>query len=261
MIYYNMGIPCETFPANCCGIYLIRNLINNKVYVGQSVDIKRRAQEHLRSAQPEKYAIKSLKDSKTHIHQAMQKYGIDNFSISIVELIDDRKKLDDLEKKWISLLRSNDPSIGYNETSGGQKSFSPKGEKHSQAKLNQQEVNDIKFLLKNTQMTLGEISQKYHNISKSTLSMINQGKIWVDNSTNYPIRKTDYGNKGDKNPRAKFSNSQVMEIRTKYSKGASLAELQKEYSSYGSKSAIKAIVYGESFKDLPIWSNKTKTWK
>ena len=32
------------------GIYLITNLINNKVYVGQSTDIERRWSEHLRSA-------------------------------------------------------------------------------------------------------------------------------------------------------------------------------------------------------------------
>ena len=261
MIYYNMGIPCETFPANCCGIYLIRNLINNKIYIGQSVDIKRRIQEHLRSAQPDKYSIKSLKDSKTHIHLAMQKYGINNFSVDIIELTNDRKQLDDLEKKWILLLRSNNPNIGYNETIGGQKCFSQKGEKHGQAKLTQQEVNDIKFLLKNTKMTLGEISQKYNNISKSTLSMINQGKIWNDNQIEYPIRKTNYGSSGDKNPRAKFTNEQVMEIRTKYSNVSSLSELQEEYSNQASKSTIKAIIYGESFKNLPVWSKKTKSWK
>ena len=64
MKYYNMGIPCETLPTNCTGIYLIKNLVNNKIYIGQSVDIKRRIQEHLRSAQPEKYAKKSERDSK-----------------------------------------------------------------------------------------------------------------------------------------------------------------------------------------------------
>ena len=29
-----MGIPCETLPTNCTGIYLIKNLVNNKIYIG-----------------------------------------------------------------------------------------------------------------------------------------------------------------------------------------------------------------------------------
>ena len=260
MIYYNKGIPCETLPSNCCGIYLIRNLINNKIYIGQSSDIKRRWQEHLRSAQPNKYAKKSIRDSNAPLHLAMQKYGIKNFSINILECCQ-KEKLNYFEKKWIQLLNANDKHLGYNLTEGGQFNFVLKGEKHSQAKLTQKDVNEIKDLLKNTKISLGEISKKYNNISKSNLSMINQGKIWKDENTNYPIRKTEYGNQGEKNPRAKFTEEQVLEIRQKYSKGARLKELQEEYSVYASKSAVKAIVYGESYKYLPIWSNKTKSWK
>lgn len=260
MIYYNMGIPCETFPNNCCGIYLIKNLINNKIYIGQSIDIKRRIQEHLRSSQPEKYSIKSERDSKLPIHKAMNKYGIDNFSVNILELCP-KEELDSKEIKWISLLQSNNKSIGYNLTSGGQKSFSLKGEEHSQAKLTQQDVEKIKYLLKNTNLTLGEISQKYSNISKSTLSLINQGKIWFSEKDKYPIRKTEYGNKGEKNPKAKFTDEQVNEIRKKYSEGIKLKQIQEEYQNIASRSAIKAIIYGETYKHLPIWNNKTKSWK
>ena len=260
MIYYDMGIPCETLPTNCCGIYLIKNLINNKIYIGQSIDIKRRCQEHLRSAQPEKYSKKSERDSNSHLHRAMQKYGIEKFSINIIEKCK-KEELNDLESKWISLLKSNDNNIGYNKTSGGQANFYIKHEEHSQAKLTQKEVDEIKILLKNTTLTLGEISQKYNNISKSTISMINQGKIWKENDTNYPIRPTDYGSKGEKNPRAKFTEQQVIEIRKKYSQGAKPKDLKEEYKFYASSSAVDAIIYGKSYKHLPIWDNKTKSWK
>ena len=53
------------------GIYLIRNKINGKVYIGQSTDIHRRWMEHLRSGQPELYSKKSERDSTTPIHLAM----------------------------------------------------------------------------------------------------------------------------------------------------------------------------------------------
>ena len=49
-----MTIPCDA-NLQCSGIYLIRNDVNNKVYIGQSNCIIRRWKEHLRSGQPEKY--------------------------------------------------------------------------------------------------------------------------------------------------------------------------------------------------------------
>ena len=53
-------------------------------------------------------------------------------------------------------------------------------------------------------MSLTELSEKY-SISKSILSMINQGKIWKDKTQNYPIRNFSYGSPGEKNPRSKFT--------------------------------------------------------
>lgn len=50
-----------------CGIYKIQNLINNKIYIGQSINIEKRLSAH-----------KSSKDS-CYIHNAIQKYGIMNF--------------------------------------------------------------------------------------------------------------------------------------------------------------------------------------
>lgn len=51
------------------GIYKITNLINSKVYIGQSNDIERRFKQH-----------KSINEQKRHSHlplyQAFNKYGI-----------------------------------------------------------------------------------------------------------------------------------------------------------------------------------------
>jgi group I intron endonuclease len=74
--------------------------------------------EHLRSGQPEKYSIKSERDKNVPIHQAMQKYGIDNFEARVLEECE-RSKLDEKEKYWISHFNSNNKEIGYNLTEGG----------------------------------------------------------------------------------------------------------------------------------------------
>lgn len=69
-----------------CGIYKITNQINGKCYIGQSVNIERRWQEHKRFNSREQLAI---------IHQAFRKYGLENFSFEILEECS-QEQLDDL---------------------------------------------------------------------------------------------------------------------------------------------------------------------
>lgn len=54
------------------GIYKIENLVNGKIYIGQSNDIGRRFNEHKR------------RDGQL-VDKAIKKYGISNFSFSVVE--------------------------------------------------------------------------------------------------------------------------------------------------------------------------------
>ena len=243
------------------GIYLITNNINGKIYIGQSVDIHRRFLEHLRAGQPEKYANKKERDLNTPIHLAMQKYGVNNFSLSILEQCS-KEELNDKEKYWISTYNSCDKKIGYNISSGGQDKIGLKGELHSQAKLTQKEVDDIKDKLKNTTLSLTEINKIYPQITKGILSMINQGHIWIDKNEKYPLRIMSSGSKGSKNPRSKISEEIAMEIRTRYSQGESPTVLAKEYhKKYPiSESGVKAIIYGKSYKFLPIWNKSLRTW-
>ena len=85
------------------GIYKITNKINNKIYIGQSNDIKRRKNEH-RCIEHE--TNKSLK-------KAYIKYGLENFDFEVLEECK-LEELNDKEKYWIELLKPQ-----YNRTSGG----------------------------------------------------------------------------------------------------------------------------------------------
>lgn len=94
-----------------CGIYQIKNLKNNKIYIGQSKDIKARFRGHKFSAMhPES------KDFKMPIHLAMAKYGIDNFEYTVIEECP-KELLDEREIYWIDKLRSY--KNGYNASTGG----------------------------------------------------------------------------------------------------------------------------------------------
>lgn len=238
------------------GIYKIKNLINNKIYIGQSVDITRRWAEHRRSGQPKKYSLSSKRDINSPIHLAMQKYGIENFEFSVVKECE-VEALNELERYYISFYHSTDKRYGYNISLGGQDRVGAKGELHSQAKLNQKQVDTIC-----QRLIAGEsvkaIHADYNFVNKSIISMINQGHIWKNPSYTYPLSQQLFSMKGESNGRAKLTEETVMQIRKDYV-NLSFSEVCKKYAQY-KKATVRSIVYGESWKHLPIYKKQTKTW-
>lgn len=93
-----------------CGIYCIKNLINNKSYVGQSIDI------NSRWTREKNMLCKDEPAWNLHLQNAWKKYGKENFDFYILEecSADD---LDEREIFWIASLDSF--NNGYNNTIGG----------------------------------------------------------------------------------------------------------------------------------------------
>ena len=90
-------------------IYKHTNLVNRKVYIGQTMqDVK------IRFASGHGY-----KNNK-HFNSAIKKYGWDNFSHEILleNLSADEATL--YEGKFITEFRSSDRNFGYNKSSGGE---------------------------------------------------------------------------------------------------------------------------------------------
>lgn len=93
------------------GIYCITNIITNHKYIGQSKNIYRRFYEH-------KCACENIP-----LKNAINKYGVDNFSFEIIRAISESKissvLLDSLESFYIKKYKTMDRNFGYNRTSGG----------------------------------------------------------------------------------------------------------------------------------------------
>ena len=89
------------------GIYKITNNLNGKVYVGKSSNIERRFTVHKTNA---KHGV------KTHLYNAMRKYGIENFTMEVITECE-LSELNELEKYYIAYYDSLNK--GYNETIGG----------------------------------------------------------------------------------------------------------------------------------------------
>ena len=91
-------------------IYKITNNINGKIYIGKTMrSIKQRWKEHLAN-------IKKEECKNRPLYRAINKYGVENFSIEEIEECSDII-LSDREKYWIEYYNSF--KNGYNATKGG----------------------------------------------------------------------------------------------------------------------------------------------
>lgn len=193
----------------CIGIYLIRNKANNKVYVGQSVDIKQRWYNHKRE-------LKNGTHYNEHLQKAYNKYGKENFEFKIIEYCTE-EELDELESKWIKEFDSMNYNKGYNSESGGNKNkrfseerikaISGKGNpmynKHhteetkeiirnknrgQNSKLTVKQVSEIKEMLLKGK-SCKELAEKYE-VDITTISKIFTCKNWewVNSELNYYLK-------------------------------------------------------------------------
>lgn len=91
-------------------IYKITNNINNKVYIGKTLNsLEHRFNEHKRDSRKESC-------EKRPLYSAMKKYGVENFSISLIEEVP-IDVLSEREFYWIEQYSSY--RNGYNATKGG----------------------------------------------------------------------------------------------------------------------------------------------
>jgi group I intron endonuclease len=93
-----------------CGIYYIKNKINNKFYIGKSVNIIKRINEH-------KSYLNLNKHYNTYLQKSWNKYGEENFETGVIEECE-RNDLDYKEIFYIKDKNSLSPN-GYNLTGGG----------------------------------------------------------------------------------------------------------------------------------------------
>lgn len=85
------------------GVYAIRNVINGKVYIGSSVDIRAR------------WRVSLMHLPNLVMQSDEKKHGADAFEADLLEIVPQRSGLLEAEQRWIDYYRDNSPALLYNQ--------------------------------------------------------------------------------------------------------------------------------------------------
>lgn len=168
--------------------YKITNIVTNKIYIGETYNVQSRFRKHFASA---KYG------SKSYLHCSMRKHGKNNFIIETINSFPTEQEALCDEIKLINELKSNKPDIGYNLTSGGDKTT------HSEQTLYDMKEKSLELwnnkdyvsncLMAKLGFTISDLIDigelrisgvkmceiaKIYNVERHTISNILSGKTW-----------------------------------------------------------------------------------
>lgn len=239
---------------------MIHNIINNKVYIGETRDCKKRWAKHINIAR------EARNDEKFYIHRAIKKYGQENFVFNKIQTVTESERIA-AERYWISFFNSKNNKYGYNLTDGGEgvpgrimsektkekirkaaigRTHTPEtitkmsGDNNHGAKLKAEDVMLIRELYSSELYTLRALAIKF-NVSEINIRHIVRGRTWRDvggpitTKRIYPeeYRKT---RSGENCNFSKLTKEKVLKIRELYAtkeyscrKLAEMFDIHKKY--------------------------------
>lgn len=228
------------------GVYKITNNINGKVYIGKSINIQQRWQEHKRHY---KYVDNIV------LYKAFRKYGVENFTFEILCEAPEQE-IDSLEVKYIeeyNCCTKSGRDSGYNMTFGGDANVHLSGEWNGNSKMTCEEVWEIREAYKNGRQKREVYGQYSHKISFNTFCDIWTGKRWnfinmnVYTEENKRFQRSNYDKIKSHETIRVLTDEQVLEIRDFYNEGIlTKAEVYKNYKEY---------INPNTFND--VWNNNT----
>jgi group I intron endonuclease len=178
---------------NKSGIYMFKNLINDKHYIGSAVDLSNRLKFYYSNLSMEN----KLKDSQSYIYNAILKYGHANFSLSILEYCSPEKCLE-REDYYLSsfpheynILDKAGSSLGHQHYDETKKIMSDakKGHKHSEE--TKKIMSDVHKGKTHSEETKNKILLSMPNSSKIEVFDLQEKTTTIYNSMGEAARALD----------------------------------------------------------------------
>lgn len=217
------------------GVYKI-TFPNKKIYIGISNNIYRRMLEH-----------NSDFRNNLPIEKAIQKYGkITEFTILEEISPNNREAMKEREKFWILIFNSNKKEFGYNISEGGD--GADIGSNNHQAKLTEEQYQQVYKDLIDNKLSLQEIANKYE-MHLSSISNLNNGHTYFHSTIDYPIRKTKPKVAGINSGNSKFSQEDIEHIWNllQFNTELSMKQIANKYNV--NASTIQNINQGKTYKN------------
>lgn len=210
-------------------VYKVVNLINNKIYIGKTVNkFSKRKSQHKYSA------FKA--NSNTYFHKAIRKHGWDNFEWEIIDKANDNDELCEKEIYWINFYNSTNNNLGYNLTGGGEGvvgfTFSDESiERMRVAQLGKKRTKEHR-----KSISEGLIGREVSEETRDKISEAQRGKP----------RKT----KGENHGCAKLTNEDVIEIKKLLMDGESQRAIANTFNV--SRNTITFIQKGKTWTHIHV---------
>jgi len=232
-------------------LYKIINLLNHKVYIGQSIHETERWRQH-------KYFGRNPEKTGQYIHRAISKYGIENFQYEVIAMCRSSEDTNELEVQLINQYDSRNPLKGYNVASGGETPWNlglPKDKNPLTGIPRPQETRK-----KISKGNSGKSMPKWSNERKVYMSKIMAGRRLpleqikkISNSNRGQIRseetklKMSVSHMGNRS-RASFNEQQVREIKILLNNCVSIKEISEKFNS--KPRIIRDIKNGKTYKNI-----------
>ena len=228
------------------GIYKWTNLVNNKVYIGKSVNIPKRLREY-------KYEVE--KNNQRPIIRALQKYGFQNFKFEIIENCNhlSDEKLLEREQYWMNYYNSQNPQFGYNILNAIEspaEHFSA-GSVNTKARLNEDKVLSIRDAIYNMCISPAEVYKMYSSqISYNAFEKAYRGTTWSNVDTSM-IRDRNKEVVRKNQPKAKLTVEDVRTIRYRYEVlKEDISTIYESYLGICNRNTIKRVCNYETWKNI-----------
>ena len=174
---WDMGIPIS-------GIYQITNLLTNEIYIGQTVNFRKRLSD---------YNTADRSPTTRSIIAAIKQYGQDNFIIELIEQCDE-KDLNEREQYYIESFKSYVEGVGYNTLRGIYHQPDPYlSRKHkSEGHIGLKESPDTKRKKSNYIIAVGNDKFIIADSGKLFGNYVGATKDYIKNCLRQPSRIKDY---------------------------------------------------------------------
>ena len=196
------------------------NLINGKIYVGSSINLRDRRKQHFTM-------LRCKRHPNRYLQNTFNNHGEHNFEFKVFKLIENKKDLIEQEQCLMDKTKCTDRKYGYNIAPRAQSNLGERYTEETKRKMSKDRIG--KFVSEETKQKISK-SKKGHKKSKETrerMSKAKKGIIFTEEHrknlgkaslgrtlSESAKKKVSLANQGEKHNMVKLNETQVKIIRS-----------------------------------------------